>query len=85
MFPNLEVEVLVPSFCQLGEGPHWSEAEQCLYYVDIVGKRVCRYDPEEKENKFVQVSKPPFGDTFFPFPSTFHRQSSCPVVFSFLH
>jgi len=55
MSANLEVEVLVPNFCQLGEGPHWSEVEQCLYYIDFVGKKICRFDPETNENKFVQV------------------------------
>jgi sugar lactone lactonase YvrE len=49
------VETLIPNYCQLGEGPHWSGEEQCLYYVDIFGKKVCRYDPQKKENKSIQV------------------------------
>jgi sugar lactone lactonase YvrE len=28
----------------LGEGPMWSEVEQCLYWIDVVGKRVFRLD-----------------------------------------
>lgn len=31
--------------CGVGEGPVWDAAEQALFYVDIVGKRVTRYDP----------------------------------------
>ena len=57
---DLEIEVLVRNVCQLGEGPHWSESEQCLYYVDIVGKKVCRFNPERNENESIQVS------VFFP-------------------
>ncbi|XHS79184.1 SMP-30/gluconolactonase/LRE family protein [Burkholderiaceae bacterium UC74_6] len=29
----------------LGESPLWSVAEQCLYYVDIPGREVRRFDP----------------------------------------
>lgn len=28
----------------LGEGPMWSGAEQCLYWIDVVGKRVFRLE-----------------------------------------
>jgi L-arabinonolactonase len=31
--------------CSVGEGPVWDEAEQALYYVDILEKRVMRWDP----------------------------------------
>lgn len=31
--------------CSVGEGPVWDEAEQALYYVDILEKRVLRWDP----------------------------------------
>ena len=31
--------------CLVGEGPVWDVAEQALYYVDIIGKQVHRYDP----------------------------------------
>ena len=54
---SFSVETLVPTFNTLGEGPYWSETEACLYYVDILGKRVCRYDPATKENVFVEVRK----------------------------
>jgi len=32
----------------LGEGPLWSQAEACLYWVDIVGKRACRFRPADR-------------------------------------
>lgn len=31
--------------CSVGEGPVWDEAEQALYYIDILEKRVMRWDP----------------------------------------
>lgn len=31
--------------CSVGEGPVWDEAEQALYYIDILEKRVFRWDP----------------------------------------
>jgi sugar lactone lactonase YvrE len=34
--------------CQVGEGPLWDEREQCLYFVDLVGKRLCRFDPADE-------------------------------------
>eukprot|EP01037_Dinobryon_pediforme_P012125 gene12125-12210_t len=32
--------------CLVGEGPVWDVAEQALYFVDIVGKAVHRFDPQ---------------------------------------
>ena len=31
--------------CSVGEGPVWDEAEQALYYIDILERRVFRWDP----------------------------------------
>lgn len=31
--------------CSVGEGPVWDESEQALYYIDILEKRVWRWDP----------------------------------------
>ena len=31
--------------CKVGEGPVWDVAEQSLYYIDIVAKKVFRWDP----------------------------------------
>lgn len=35
----------------LGEGPCWHEAEQVLYWVDILGKALHRYDPVSKKDR----------------------------------
>ncbi|MBU9727791.1 SMP-30/gluconolactonase/LRE family protein [Diplocloster modestus] len=34
---------------QLGESPVWSYEENCLYFIDITGKRSCRIDWSTKE------------------------------------
>jgi sugar lactone lactonase YvrE len=31
--------------CIIGEGPVWDIAEQALYFIDILGKKVLRFDP----------------------------------------
>lgn len=40
---NIEVVVAEPA--DLGEGPVWSDAEQVLYWIDIDGRAVHRFDP----------------------------------------
>lgn len=42
---------------ELGEGVFWSEREQKVFWVDIEGHRVCRFDPATGENKSVTVGQ----------------------------
>ena len=37
--------------CSVGEGPVWDVAEQALYYIDILQKRVFRWDPASGEHR----------------------------------
>jgi len=37
--------------CSVGEGPVWDEAEQALYYIDILEKRVMRWDPVSGDHR----------------------------------
>ena len=37
--------------CSVGAGPVWDEAEQALYYIDILEKRVFRWDPVSGEQR----------------------------------
>jgi sugar lactone lactonase YvrE len=39
-------DVAVPPAAQLGEGPRWDAATGTLLWVDILGQRVHRYDPD---------------------------------------
>ncbi|GLH01975.1 Regucalcin [Gryllus bimaculatus] len=41
----------------LGEGPHWDEVENVLYFVDIKGKEVRRYDPSSKTETAVKIDE----------------------------
>jgi sugar lactone lactonase YvrE len=42
---SLLVECVVPGPARLGECPLWSDAEQTLYWVDIEGRAIHRFDP----------------------------------------
>ncbi len=44
--------------CLVGEGPVWDVAEQALYYVDILGKKLHRYDPVSGAVRSWEVTKP---------------------------
>jgi len=35
----------VSATCLLGESPFWHPDQQCLYWVDIPGRQICRLDP----------------------------------------
>ncbi len=37
--------------CIIGEGPVWDVAEQALYFIDILGKKVLRFDPANGETR----------------------------------
>jgi hypothetical protein len=41
----------------LGEGPHWDDKAQKLYYVDIFAKSVHRYDPVTGRETKVVIRK----------------------------
>jgi sugar lactone lactonase YvrE len=41
----MDVRCLVPAGAVLGEGALWDVAEQALYWVDIKGRRMHRFDP----------------------------------------
>ncbi len=42
---------------QLGEGVFWSEREQKVFWIDIEGHRVCRFDPKSGVNESVSVDQ----------------------------
>jgi L-arabinonolactonase len=37
--------------CIIGEGPLWDVAEQALYFIDILAKKVLRFDPASGETR----------------------------------
>jgi sugar lactone lactonase YvrE len=42
---SIEPELVLDCQCALGEGPLWHPVERRLYWTDIIGGRVSRYDP----------------------------------------
>ena len=48
-----KIEVLVKNLTTIGEGPHFDEG--LLYYVDIIGNSVGRYDTGSGKNVFIKV------------------------------
>ena len=47
--PALRVAVAVPSL--LGESPMWHPTEQVLYYCDIQGRQLLRFDPRSGQRQ----------------------------------
>lgn len=43
--------------CFVGEGPVWDVAEQALYFIDIVGKAVHRFDPATEQSRSWDVGQ----------------------------
>ena len=46
MNARLALECVLHCACELGEGPVWRTSEQAVWFVDIKGKRIHRYEPE---------------------------------------
>lgn len=52
-----QVELVADVRAVVGEGPFWHAAEQALYWVDILGKAVHRYDPASGEDAVIPVGQ----------------------------
>jgi sugar lactone lactonase YvrE len=46
----MTVKLLLDTKCALGEGAIWDERQQLLYWVDILGGKLFRYNPQTNEN-----------------------------------
>lgn len=51
------VELLVDAHAIVGEGPFWHHEEAVLYWVDITGKLVHRYDPASGRDTTIDVGQ----------------------------
>ena len=70
----MKVEVVTGALpCVLGEGPHWDATEGVLYYVDIPQGRVLRYDPQNNNTSYVNVSVIFRLNPFIAFESTIFK------------
>lgn len=45
--------------CRLGESPVWDEKAGALLYVDITGRKVCRWSPVTGQAQAIPVGKEP--------------------------
>jgi D-xylono/L-arabinono-1,4-lactonase len=59
-----DVDLVANYHCVLGECPLWHPAEERLYWTDILGGRIFRYDPVCQEHRSIVVARNVGG---FPF------------------
>ncbi|MDQ8186225.1 SMP-30/gluconolactonase/LRE family protein [Pelagicoccus sp. SDUM812002] len=52
-----EVQCVYHDRAQLGEGVFWSERDKKVFWIDIEGHRVCRFDPATGKNDSVFVGQ----------------------------
>ena len=52
-----EVELLVDAHARVGEGPSWDARENVLWWVDITGNLVHRYDPATGADTTIDVGR----------------------------
>lgn len=50
-----EIECVLPWEATVGESPVWHPAEQRLYWIDIQGKQIHRFDPATRLNETFQL------------------------------
>lgn len=55
---SLKAELVLDVKSTLGEGPHWDDQKQILYWVDIVEKKVHLYDPMKDQNRTLEFPEP---------------------------
>jgi sugar lactone lactonase YvrE len=54
-----KLKCVVESHSILGEGPLWDGGEKCLWWVDIEGQKIHRYDPGNKEDQLIETKGRP--------------------------
>lgn len=52
-----KLELVIDAKANLGEGPCWDEEKQILYWVDILGKKVCIYNPITNINRKISLDQ----------------------------
>lgn len=53
----MEAKLLLDAKAQLGEGALWDEREQVLYWIDIMGKKLHRYNPATQNDEVFNVGQ----------------------------
>ncbi|PDZ71606.1 SMP-30/gluconolactonase/LRE family protein [Bacillus pseudomycoides] len=52
-----KLELVIDAKANFGEGPCWDEEKQILYWVDILGKKVCIYNPITNINRKISLDQ----------------------------
>lgn len=55
---SIQIECVVDSRSELGEGAVWDAQDQCLWWVDIMGELVHRFYPETGKDESWRVGEP---------------------------
>ncbi|XP_040281090.1 regucalcin-like [Bufo bufo] len=55
---SIKTECVVTERYQLGESPVWDDREGILVYVDIIGEKICRWNPCTKKIQTVSLEEP---------------------------
>ncbi|MGE7935429.1 SMP-30/gluconolactonase/LRE family protein [Bacillus paramycoides] len=51
------IELVVDAKACLGEGPCWNKKKQILYWVDIIEKKLCLYNPANNTNRVITLDQ----------------------------
>lgn len=54
---SVKIECVANEGCRIGESPVWDEKESALLFVDITGRKVCRWSPAAKQVQAISVGK----------------------------
>ncbi len=54
----MNIECVVDSRSELGEGALWDDRENCLWWVDIMGELIHRFDPQSGEDRIWKIGEP---------------------------
>lgn len=54
LFSN--IELVLDAKATLAEGPCWNEKKQILYWVDIMEKTLCIYNPTNNTNRVIALN-----------------------------
>ncbi|XP_058514552.1 regucalcin isoform X1 [Ochotona princeps] len=55
---SIKIECVLPEKCHCGESPVWEESSGSLLFVDIPGKKLCRWNPLTKAVQRMTVEAP---------------------------
>ncbi|KAF4800011.1 hypothetical protein TURU_050022 [Turdus rufiventris] len=55
---SVRIECVAKEGCRIGESPVWDEKEGELLFVDITGRKVCRWSPLTRQTQAIAVDAP---------------------------